>query len=100
MLKSMFFGVVIVDLNGKQIKELKRIYEAPILAKLRLSKTFPKALLYTRKSFLGVGLIALEIAIMMEKIKVYLGYKRVYHNFTNILKIGEEIVESLSRITK
>ena len=82
------------------MKELKKIYKVPILAKLRLSKNFPKDLLYTRKSFLRVGLISQETAIVIAKIKEYLGYKRVYQNVKNMIKIGEEMVELFSGTRK
>ena len=47
MLKSVFFEGRIIKLIEKQYNELKRIYETLTLIKLKLSKTFPKKLLYT-----------------------------------------------------
>ena len=56
MLKSIFFRGGIIEISQKQCEELKRIYKTPMLMKLKLSKIFPKKLLYVRKAFLGLGL--------------------------------------------
>ena len=57
MIKSVFFGCGVIELNPREEKELKRIYKEPMLVKLGLSKKFPRIVLYTRKSALGVGLM-------------------------------------------
>ena len=75
VLKSVFFDCAVVHLTKKQIAELKRTYEVPLLRKLQLSTRFPKELLYARKSWLGVGLLALETVLAMLKLKVCIGYK-------------------------
>ena len=38
--------------------------------------------------------------MVIVKIKVYLGYKRVYRNITNMIKIGKEMVELFSSTRK
>ena len=80
MLKSVFFGTGVIEINEKQIKELIRIYEILILTKLQLSKTFSKVVLYSRKAFLGIELLSPETIITTAILKLYLGYKRVKHN--------------------
>ena len=40
MLTNVFFGCGIVQFNAKQIKELKRIYELPMIRKLGLGDNF------------------------------------------------------------
>ena len=85
MLKSIFFGVAVIEINDKQIKELKRIYKLLLFTKLKLSKTFPKGILYSRKLFLGVGLISPEIVIAISILKIYLEYKRVKRNISYII---------------
>ena len=65
MLKSVFFGGGITYIIQKQYKELKRIYETLMLVKLKLSKTFPRKLIYTWKEFLGLGLLQPEIVLAM-----------------------------------
>ena len=71
-----------------------------MLNKLQLSKMFPKALLYSRKAFLGVGLIAPEIVTAIAILKLYLGYKRIKRNAITIIKAEEEIVEIISSQNK
>ena len=100
ILKSIFFGVAIIEINEKQIKELKRINKILIITKLQLSKNFPKILLCARKSFLGLGLISPETVMEISILKVYLGYKRLKRNITRMIQIREEIVKSLSRLNK
>ena len=67
-----------------------------MLNKLELSKTFPKVLLYSRKAFLGVGLITPETVMAIAILKLYLGYKRIKRNAMTIIKVEEEIVETMS----
>ena len=71
----MLFGVLIVELNQKQLSKIKRIYKGPMLDKLKLGQNFSKSLLYARKSFLGVGLIELETVLAIATLKAYIGYK-------------------------
>ena len=71
-----------------------------MLNKLELSKTFPKVLLYSRKAFLGVGLITPETVMAIAILKLYLGYKRIKRNATTIIKVEEEIVQTMSSQNK
>ena len=89
-----------IELNKKQIKELKRIYETLMLNKLQLSRTFLKVLLYSRKAFLGIGLLSPETVIAIAILKLYLGYKRVRCNVLQIIQAEEEIVETMSEQNK
>ena len=57
ILKNMFFKGEIIEISQKQYKELKHIYETPMLIKLKLNKTFSKKLLHARKVFLRLGLL-------------------------------------------
>ena len=75
ILKSVFFSCAVVHLTNKQIVELKRIYEVPLLRKLQLSTRFPKELLYIQKLRLRVGLLAPETVLVILKLKVHIGYK-------------------------
>ena len=96
MLKSMFFSTGMIKINERQIKEIKQIYEGPMINKLQLSTKFSKALLYSRKAFFGVGLIAPETIIAIAILKLYLGYRRIKRNVITIIKAEEEIVEMMS----
>ena len=42
VLTNVFFGCGIVHFNEEQIKELKRIYEIPMIRKLVLGDNFPR----------------------------------------------------------
>ena len=46
LLKSVYFGARIVQLNKEQEEYLKKIYEETIASKLRLEKKFPRSILY------------------------------------------------------
>ena len=69
IIKSVFFGCGVIELNPKEVKELKQIYEEQMLIKLGLSKKFPRTALYTKKSALGVGIIKSETIIAILKLK-------------------------------
>ena len=90
MIKSVYFGCGVIELNEKQEKELRRIYEEPMLMKLGLSKKYPRAALYSQKSALGVGLMLPSTIIATLKLKLYIGNKRRLGNSAEALKIQEE----------
>ena len=77
LLTSMYFSTGIISLNKKKYKELKRLYEEPILVKLKLSRKLLKDILYTQQSALGIGLISPETAIAIAILKLYI---RKYKN--------------------
>ena len=93
MIKSVFFGYGVIELNSKEEKELKRIYEEPMLVKLGFSKKFPRIILYTRKSALGVGLMQPSTIIAILKLKSYIRNKRKQRNVTKSINIQEEYQE-------
>ena len=93
MIKTVFFGCGIVELNDKQEKELRRIYEEPMLRKLGLSVKFPRTALYSRRSALGVGLILPSTLIAMLKIKLYIGNIRKLGHATDSIKMQEDYQE-------
>ena len=80
VIKSVYFGCGILELSSKQEDELKKIYEEPLLIKLGLSRKFPRAVLCSRKSTLGDGIMTPKTTIDVLKAKTYLG---------NIRKRGE-----------
>jgi len=73
MIKSVYFGCGIVDLSEKQEIALQQIYEEPLLVKLGLSRKFPRDVLYSRKSALGIGIMKPSTIIDTLKAKLYLG---------------------------
>ena len=90
MIKSIFFGCRVIELNPKEVKELKKIYEEPMLIKLGFSKKFPRTAFYTRKSTLGVGIMKSETIIAILKLKQYIGNMRKLGNAGKLIRVQEE----------
>ena len=80
-------------MHPKQEKELRRIYEEPILIKLGLGRKFPRTALYSRKSVLGVGLMTPSTIIACLKLKLYVGNKRKLGNAEDSIAIQEAYQE-------
>lgn len=93
MIKSVYFGCGVIELNKQQENELRRLYEEPMLVKLGLSKKYPRTALYSRKSALGVGLMMPSTLIAVLKLKAYIGNKRRLGNTAKSIKIQEEYQE-------
>jgi len=93
MIKEVFFGCGIVDLHPREEQELKRIYEAPLLQKLGLSKKFPRAVMYARKSALGLGIMAPSTILALLKLKLYIGNKRINGNAGEAINAQEEFLK-------
>ena len=49
MLTNMYFGSGVVMFNKKECEELKKIYEFPLIRKMKLGDKFPRKLLCVRK---------------------------------------------------
>ena len=90
MIRSVFFGCGVIELHPREEKELRRICEEPLLVKLGLSKKFPWAALYTRKSALGVDLMKPSTIIAMLKMKQYVGNKQKGGNAAKSIEVQEE----------
>ena len=101
MIKSIFFGCRVIELNLREEEELKRIYEELILIKLGLGRKFPRIVLYKRTSALGIGLMKPSTIIAILKLKSYIGNKQKQGNATKSINIQEEYqeVEARRRIT-
>ena len=67
-----------------------KITEPILLVKLSLNQKFPRRILYTRKTALGIGIMKLSIIIAILAIKLYLGYKRSEDRIAQIIKINKE----------
>ena len=87
---SVYFGAGIITLNNKQCQELKRLYEEPMLVKLKLSRKLPRDILYARRSALGVGLILPETAIAIATLKLYIGNVRMKSNVVDMIELNEQ----------
>jgi len=93
MIKSVYFGYRVVDLNQQQEKELQRIYKESMLMKLGLMEIFPRKLLYVKQSALGVELVSLEIVTDMLVLKLYIRNKRKLGNTVESIVIQEKCQE-------
>ena len=74
LIKIVYFGCGIVEINDRQEKYLQSIYEITIFNKLRLSKKFLRQILYARRDMIGIGLICPKTVINILATKLYIGY--------------------------
>ena len=73
VIKSVHFGCGIAELNDQQEKKLRRTCEEPLLVELGLSRKFPRNVLHSRKSALGVGIMTPRTMIDTLKENLHLG---------------------------
>ena len=85
LIKKVYFGCGVISIMFQLERILKKIYEPIILKKLGLSENFPRAVLYSRKTALGVGLIAPRTIINELSMKLYLGYRRADDRISKII---------------
>ena len=76
LLKSAFFSCGIVNLSTKQEEKLQKKYEIVIAQKMKLGMTFLRAVLYSRRKVIGIGLIRPKMAIAIQACKLYIGNLR------------------------
>jgi len=88
--KKVYFGSGVLSLNQKQEDILKKIYEPVILKKMGLSEKFPRLMLYSRKTALGVGLMSPNTIISTLALKLYLGHNRSKSELSKVININEE----------
>ena len=100
MIKSVYFRCRMVNMNQQQEKELQRICKEPILIKLGLSRKFPRTVLCSRKSVLGVGLMLPSALIATLKLKLCIRNKRAENRIATLLSINEELQFIKNRINK
>ena len=97
MIKSVYFGCGIVQLHTKEENELKRIYEAILLSKLRFRKKFPRTALYSRKCALGIGLMTPSTIIDILKLKMHVGNKQKKRNVVDAVSAQENMQKEEAR---
>ena len=93
LLRSVFFRCEVVKISEKQEKDLKKMYEIPLLTKLKLGEKFPRKVLYVRRIAMRVGLIQPCIAIVIVTLQLYFGNIRIESNAGNIILALEELME-------
>ena len=90
LIKKVYFGCGIIHLSEQQECILKKIYKPVILRKLGLSKNFPRSILYSRKTALGIGLLTPVTIIDVLALKLYFGHKRANDRVGNIIQINKD----------
>jgi len=93
LIKKVYFGCGIMHLNKQQEQILQTISESTILRKLGLSEKFPREILYSRKSALGIGLLKPTTIIAILAMKLCIGHMRMNDRIATILTINEEQAE-------
>ena len=90
LIKQVYFGYGVISLMPKQEEILQEISEKVILRKLGLSERFPRDMLYSRKTALGVGIMKPSTIIDILALKLYVGHKRSNDRIAKIIRINEE----------
>ena len=90
LIKKVYFGSGVLSLSEKQEQELKRIYEPILLRKMKLSEKFPRNVLYSRKTALGVGLLAPRTIVDILSLKLYIGHQRMKSKVSEIFQINKD----------
>ena len=74
----------------KTRRSIEKIYELAILRKLGLSVNFPRAVLYSRKTVLSVGLLAPRMVIDALAMKLYVAHQQLDNRINKIIQIIED----------
>ena len=90
LIKQVYFGCEVIKLTPKQEKTLLEISERAILKKLGLSEKFPRAVLHSRKTALGVGLMKPTTIVNILTLKLCVGHKRFNDRIAKIIGLNEE----------
>ena len=68
------------------------MHEPIIIKKIRISLTFPRAVLYSKKNVVELGLIKPSIAIVILAYKLYIRNLRANTRIAKIIRIHEEVI--------
>jgi len=90
LIKKVYFSCRVMSISHQQECVLKQIYESIILRKLELSENFPRAVLYLRKTALGVGLLSPKTIIDALARKLYLRHQRADDRIGKVIQINED----------
>ena len=85
LIKKAYFGSGVITIPEQQEEALKRLYEPILLRKMKLSEKFPRSVLYSRKTALGVGLLAPRTIVDILSLKLYIGHQRMESKVTKII---------------
>jgi len=67
-----------------------KLSERVLLKKLGLGETFPRDVLYLRKSALGVGLLKPTTVLAILSMKLYVGHMRIEDQISKMIRIIQE----------
>lgn len=88
------------SLNKQQENMLKSMHKPVILRKLKLSEKFPRKVLYSRKSSLGIGLLALRAIVDASSLKLHAGHLRAETKVAEIMQINKDNAKWSYRYSK
>ena len=77
LIKSVFFGTGVIRLTDAQAKQLRRIYEGPLLKKLGYSEKFPRPLMYVDIRHMGLGFLTPRTIVDQLQLKLLVGHNRL-----------------------
>jgi hypothetical protein len=86
LMKIVYFGYGIVEINERQEKYLQSLYETIILNKLMLSEKFPRRILYVRRNTIGIGFIRPKTVINALATKLYIGHQQANTSTSNMIQ--------------
>ena len=86
LMKIVYFGYGIVEINERQEKYLQSLYETIILNKLMLSKKFPRRILHVRRNTIGIGFIRPKTVINALATKLYIGHQQANTSTSNMIQ--------------
>ena len=90
IIKNVFFGYGIASFTPPEEEELKKIYEQPILEKLRLGMKFSKCALYIYKKALGISIMTPNTMLAILALKLYFGHTRLQGETNDIIEYNLE----------
>ena len=93
IITKVYFGCGIIIISDKWEQILTNTHKPTIISKLGLSQQFVFEILCTRKEVLSIRLLKLSIIIVILATKLYIGYKRMNQQLTNIIGIHKEKAE-------
>ena len=100
MVIKVCFECAVMELTDKQEDELREIYEIPILKKLGLSITYPRALLYVEREAMGLGLLRPNTILAQLSIKMFVGHGRIKSATHNSICVLHETIQFNAGISR
>ena len=87
---QVYFGCGIVKLLPQQERILMKLSKRVLVKKIGLGENFPREVLYSRKSALGVGLLKPTTVLAILSMKLYVGHMRMEDQMSKMIRIIQE----------